>query len=113
MSSSTYVYLTFVLSTVPQTTTYKSFLVSGIRGQVLSTVHAPSDCSVSPLAHGSGVATPKVSPLQSKSRMDEQGDQVHSLLTAQVHVCSTCTCVREHVCFMFTSRLNYGNYLTM
>ena len=90
-------YLTPVLSTVPQTTTNTSFLISGVRGKILSTLHVPSDDPVSPLARGSGIAAPEVSPPQPKSPMGDQKYQVHSLLTAQVRV-HIATCVHERAC---------------
>ena len=69
---------------MPQTTTHTSFLISGVRGQVLSTVQTPGGhSSISPPAHSGGTAAPKVPPPQPK------GDQkylAHPLLTTQVHV---------------------------
>ena len=61
---------------VPQATTHTSFLISGVRGQVLSTVHVPGG------AGGSGMAAPKVSPSQQENRTSDRD----SLLIAQVHV---------------------------
>ena len=94
-----YICLTPLLSSVLQTTTHTSFLISGIRGQVLSSVHASSDGSVSPLAHDSarGKAAPKLSPPQPKSLIGDQEYQVHSLPTAQVQVHVHCmyTCAPD------------------
>lgn len=94
-----YICLTPLLTSVLQTTTQTSFLISGVRGQVLSSVHTSSDGSVSPLAHDSvcGKAAPKVSPPQPKSLIGDQVYQVQSLPTAQVQVHVHCmyTCAPD------------------
>ena len=75
-----------ISSTSPQTATHTSFIVSGVRGQVLSTVLAPTETSISPPTHGARAIAPELSPPQRKSSIGDQEFPVLSPLTAQVKV---------------------------
>ena len=79
-------YISYLYHHAQTTAHTSSFLISGVRGQVLSAVHTPSDNSVSPLAGGSHVAAPKLSPPQPKSPMCDQEYLIHPLLTTKVQV---------------------------